>query len=51
MDAITYRYVIAFGPIHKLMMHLMDVVTAHLYGILVMEIYIWCKNKLLRMDL
>jgi hypothetical protein len=33
MDAIKCRYMIAFGIIHKLVMHLMDVVTAYLYGI------------------
>lgn len=39
MDAITYRYIIAFAMHYKLTMNLMDVVMAYLYGILDTEIY------------
>lgn len=42
MDAITYRYLIAFSLVYKLQLHLMDVVTTYLYGTLDTEIYI-CK--------
>jgi len=40
MDAITFRYLISFVVHEKLDMHLIDVVTAYLYGSLDNEIYI-----------
>ena len=39
MDAITLRYLISFTVHEQLGMHLMDVVTAYLYGSLDNEIY------------
>ncbi|XP_070005936.1 uncharacterized protein [Nicotiana sylvestris] len=39
MGAITFRYLISFAVHEKLDMHLMDVVTAYLYGSLDNEIY------------
>ena len=39
MDAITLRYLISFTVHEQLEMHLMDVVTAYLYGSLDNEIY------------
>lgn len=39
MDAITFRYLISLVVHEKLDMHLMDVVTAYLYGSLDNEIY------------
>lgn len=48
MDAITYRYLIAFSLIHKLKLHLLDVVTAYLYGTLDTTIYMQAPPKLLQ---
>jgi hypothetical protein len=48
MGEITYRYMIAFGIIHKLVMHLMDVVTAYLYGILNTQIYMKAPLELIK---
>lgn len=48
MDAITYHYMIAFALTHKLMMHLMDVVTAYLYGILDTEIFMKAPLELIK---
>ena len=39
MDAITFRYLISLAVSKKLEMHLMDVVTAYLYGSLDSDIY------------
>ena len=39
MDAITFRYLISLVVSKKLEMHLMDVVTAYLYGLLDSDIY------------
>ena len=39
MDAITFRYLISLALHEKLEIHLMDVVTAYLYGSLDNEIY------------
>lgn len=46
MDGITYRYLIAFSIEYKLKMHLMDVVTAYLYGVLDTEIYMKAPQSL-----
>lgn len=48
MDSITYRFMIAFALIHKLKMHLMDVVTADLYGILDTEIHMKAPPELIQ---
>jgi hypothetical protein len=48
MDVITYRYLIAFALIHKVMIHLMDVVTAYLYGTLDTEIYMLAPPELIK---
>jgi hypothetical protein len=47
MDSITYQYLILFGLYHNLKMHLMDVVTAYLYGILDTRIYMKAPPKLI----
>lgn len=47
MDSITYRYMISFALHHKLVMHLMDVVTTYLYGILDTEIYLKAPPELI----
>lgn len=47
IDGVTYRYQIAFALIHKLAMHLMDVVIAYLYGILDTKIYMKAPPELL----
>ena len=39
MDAITFRYLISLAVSENLEMHLMDVVTAYLYGSLDNDIY------------
>ena len=39
VDAITLRYLVSLAVSNKLDMHLMDVVTAYLYGSLDTEIY------------
>jgi hypothetical protein len=48
MDVITYRYLIAFALIHKVMIHLMDIVTAYLYGTLDTEIYMLAPPELIK---
>lgn len=48
MDAITYRFLIAFALQHNLEMHLMDVITAYLYGILDTEIYMIAPPELIK---
>ena len=40
VDAITLRYLVSLSAYYKLHMHLMDVVTAYLYGSLDQDIYI-----------
>jgi hypothetical protein len=47
MDSITYRFLISFAIHHKLRMHLMDVVTAYLYGLLDTDIYMQAPPELL----
>lgn len=48
MDAIMYRYMIAFALTHKLVMNLMDVVTTYLYGILDTKIYMQAPPKFIQ---
>lgn len=48
MDAITYRYLIAFSLVHNLRLHLMDVVTAYLYGTLDTEIFMQAPPELIK---
>lgn len=47
MDSITYRYMIAFALFHKLLMHILDVITAYLYGILDTTIYMKAPPELI----
>ncbi|CAM6097662.1 unnamed protein product [Calypogeia fissa] len=48
MDSITYRYLIAYALLHKLVMHILDVITTYLYGILDTTIYMKAPPKLIK---
>ncbi|CAM6124024.1 unnamed protein product [Calypogeia fissa] len=48
MDSITYRYLIAYALLHKLVMHILDVITAYFYGILDTTIYMKAPPELIK---
>lgn len=48
IESITYSYLIAFYLIYKLKLHLMDVVTTYLYGILDTEIHMHAAPELIK---